>query len=107
MSRLIRIGQLTHTTIDDEQEHELARWTGIEERSKSRSGPRSFGTLFKDGQAVAFFDRTARYFYLVDPSLELPGGSRGATGRFVSLPEAIHFYAAHGAFSKRETTEQR
>jgi hypothetical protein len=30
--------------------------------------PTFVGTLFKDRLAVAFFDRTARYFYLVDPS---------------------------------------
>jgi hypothetical protein len=34
MARLIRIGQLTHTT-DDEQEHELVGWKYIEERNRA------------------------------------------------------------------------
>jgi len=45
MARLIRIGQLTYTT-DDEQEHELVGWNYIEERNRGRSGSRSSGTLF-------------------------------------------------------------
>ncbi len=60
MARLKVIGGRTHTTLDDEQGQELPGWTSIEERNQRGCGPRSSGTLFLDGRAVAFFDRTTR-----------------------------------------------
>ncbi len=98
MVHLKLVAGRTHTTIDDEQGEELLGWTSIEERNRHGSSPRSSGTLFLDGQAVAFFDRTARYYSLVETSTKLPGHPRGGQGRFVTLLEAIRCYEAHGSF---------
>jgi hypothetical protein len=97
MVRLKRVGSEAHTTIDDELNEELPGWTYIEDRS----GTPSSGTLFQDGRAVAFFDRTARYYYLFDSATPVDPGSRSKNVGYTSLLEAIRFYEGHGSFSRQ------